>query len=103
MADIQGQAQFKFYPPSEFISQEKSSNLARSVEDLENFWLHEKDGQLYGFLLAIVEKPLIENILWKTEGNQIRAAKILGINRNTLHSKIKKLDINIRNFKNSRF
>ncbi|MBU0959440.1 MAG: helix-turn-helix domain-containing protein, partial [Nanoarchaeota archaeon] len=41
--------------------------------------------------IAVIEKPLIENILYRTEGNQLKAAKILGINRNTLHTKIKKL------------
>jgi two-component system, NtrC family, nitrogen regulation response regulator GlnG len=32
-------------------------------------------------------------VLEKTKGNQIRAAKMLGINRNTLHKKIKELKI----------
>jgi len=51
-------------------------------------------------LLKAVERPLIENILRRTHGNQLKAAKLLGINRNTLSSKIKKLKIEIGSFKN---
>jgi len=80
-------------------SQNRPLKLAKAIEDAENFFLYEKEGKLYKFLLNIVEKPLIENVLRKTEGNQLKAAKILGINRNTLHAKIEKLKINIRDFK----
>ena len=48
---------------------------------------------LYDAIIRRVEKPLIELVLEKTKGNQIRAAKMLGINRNTLHKKIKDLKI----------
>jgi len=80
-------------------SQNRPLKLVRAIEDAENFFLYEKEGKLYKFLLNIVDKPLIENVLRKTEGNQLKAAKILGINRNTLHAKIEKLKINIRDFK----
>ena len=83
-------------------SQNRSLMLAKAIEDVENLFLHEKEGKLYKFLLNVVEKPLIENVLRKTRGNQLKAAKILGINRNTLHSKIEKLKINIRDFRNFR-
>lgn len=48
---------------------------------------------LYDAVMNRVEKPLLELILERTRGNQIRAAKMLGINRNTLHKKIKELKI----------
>jgi Fis family transcriptional regulator len=51
--------------------------------------------KLYRFILATIEKPLIESVLNRTCGNQSKAAKFLGINRNTLHSKIKKLGIKV--------
>jgi len=51
---------------------------------------------LYSRLLREFEKPLIENCLSATRGNQIRAAELLGVNRNTLRKKIKELDIDIR-------
>ncbi|MBN1913276.1 MAG: hypothetical protein JW788_02635 [Candidatus Omnitrophica bacterium] len=56
--------------------------------------MEEKEGTLYRSVVEATEKPLIEEILARTKGNQLRAAKILGINRNTMHSKIKKLGIN---------
>ncbi|UAB77182.1 sigma-54-dependent Fis family transcriptional regulator [Erythrobacter sp. SCSIO 43205] len=57
-------------------------------------WLLAKDppaGTVYGSALAAFEKPLIEYALRKTGGNQLRAAKLLGINRNTLRKRITEL------------
>jgi two-component system nitrogen regulation response regulator GlnG len=51
---------------------------------------------LYTLVIERVERPLIELTLKKTHGNQIRAAQILGINRNTLRKKIADLHIEIR-------
>ena len=51
---------------------------------------------LYGRVLREVEKPLIERTLNLTGGNQIRAAEVLGINRNTLRKKIRDLEIEVR-------
>lgn len=48
---------------------------------------------LYDRVLAEVERPLIVQTLQATRGNQIRAAAILGINRNTLRKKIQILGI----------
>lgn len=48
---------------------------------------------LYHRILPLVEKPLIELTLQATEGNQLKAAYVLGINRNTLRKKIKELGI----------
>ncbi|MBI3439456.1 MAG: nitrogen regulation protein NR(I), partial [Proteobacteria bacterium] len=48
---------------------------------------------LYDRLLAEVERPLIAHALQATRGNQIRAAAVLGINRNTLRKKIQALGI----------
>ena len=59
----------------------------------------EKKGVLYKSILEAVEKPLIEDVLERTEGNQLKAAKILGINRNTIRTKIKKLSIDVNKWK----
>ena len=80
--------------------EDKFGTLAKAIEDFENFFLTEKKGELYKFLMLAVEKPLIESVLQRTEGNQLKTAKILGINRNTLHTKIKKLKIRVKDFKN---
>ncbi|MDD9899658.1 MAG: nitrogen regulation protein NR(I) [Alphaproteobacteria bacterium] len=51
---------------------------------------------LYSRVLYEVERPLIQHVLSLTNGNQIKAAEILGLNRNTLRSKIRDMDIEIR-------
>ena len=51
---------------------------------------------LYSLVIERVERPLIELTLKKTKGNQIRAAQILGINRNTLRKKITDLRIELK-------
>ena len=48
---------------------------------------------LYDRILREVERPLITLSLSATQGNQIKAAQLLGLNRNTLRKKIKELDI----------
>ncbi len=67
--------------------------------DLEESLYKDKQGQLYKYVLALIEKPLIENILRRTKGNQLKTAKILGINRNTVRAKIKKLGINMKDWR----
>ena len=51
---------------------------------------------LYSLVIERIERPLIELTLKKTRGNQIRAAQILGINRNTLRKKIVDLRIEVK-------
>ena len=50
---------------------------------------------LYTRVLHEMERPLIAMTLAATRGNQIKAAEILGLNRNTLRKKIRELDIEI--------
>ncbi|MFA5410825.1 MAG: helix-turn-helix domain-containing protein [Candidatus Omnitrophota bacterium] len=59
----------------------------------------EKQGVLYKSVIAAIEKQLIEEMLQRTEGNQVKAARILGINRNTIRTKIKKLGIDVEKWK----
>ncbi|MEW6170433.1 MAG: helix-turn-helix domain-containing protein [Candidatus Omnitrophota bacterium] len=63
------------------------------VIELGDSLLDEKKGKLYKSVVEAIEKPLIEQILKRTDGNQFKAAKILGLNRNTIRTKIKKLGI----------
>ncbi len=51
------------------------------------------NGTVYHAAQAAFEKPLFEWALQQTNGNQLRAAKLLGINRNTLHKRIVDLQI----------
>jgi len=69
------------------------SPLKEALIELENSLYLERKGVLYKSILDAVEKPIIERALERAEGNQLKAAKILGINRNTMRTKIKKLGI----------
>ena len=51
---------------------------------------------LYGLVIEQVEKPLIELALKVYNGNQVRTAQMLGINRNTLKKKIDNYNIKTR-------
>ncbi|MDN4632683.1 nitrogen regulation protein NR(I) [Sphingomonas sp. PsM26] len=51
------------------------------------------DGTLYDRIIAEVERPLIEALLMRHGNNQLRAAKALGINRNTLRKRLDVLGI----------
>ncbi|MBQ7249219.1 MAG: hypothetical protein IJS21_04235 [Deltaproteobacteria bacterium] len=51
---------------------------------------------LHDIVMRQIERPLIQIVLEKTRGNQIRAAEILGINRNTLRKKMQLLEITVK-------
>jgi len=75
-------------------------SLSAAVErQLKAYFAAHKDGLpaagLYDRVLREVERPLITLTLAATRGNQIRAADLLGLNRNTLRKKIRELDIQV--------
>jgi len=49
----------------------------------------DRPGDLYEFVMGEVEEPLFRAVMEYTDGNQSRAAGILGINRGTLRKKLK--------------
>jgi two-component system nitrogen regulation response regulator GlnG len=53
----------------------------------------EAETRIYEQLLERLERPLIQQMLHQCKGNQLRAAELLGINRNTLHKKMKRLGL----------
>ncbi|MDT7950080.1 MAG: nitrogen regulation protein NR(I) [Acetobacteraceae bacterium] len=72
--------------------------LATAVErHIRQFLAASRDGMpmrdIYDRVIAEVERPLIQMTLSATRGNQIKAAAMLGLNRNTLRKKIRDLDI----------
>jgi two-component system, NtrC family, nitrogen regulation response regulator GlnG len=75
-------------------------NLSAAVErNLARYFAGFPDGLpppgLYHRILREVEYPLLTAALAATRGNQIRAADLLGVNRNTLRKKIRDLDIQV--------
>ncbi|MBE7730887.1 nitrogen regulation protein NR(I) [Komagataeibacter sp. FXV3] len=85
-------------PPGETAGSGTAETLAEAVErHLRRFLSSGQDGMplsdIYDKVIAEVERPLITMTLAATRGNQIRAAAMLGLNRNTLRKKIRDLDI----------
>jgi two-component system nitrogen regulation response regulator GlnG len=68
--------------------EEKLSDLIERMGGLEK-------ADIYTMVMRRVEKPLLTLVLKKTNGNQVQASKLLGINRNTLRKMIKSLKIRI--------
>jgi two-component system nitrogen regulation response regulator GlnG len=85
-------------PPQEAPSAAGPEPLARAVErHIRQFLAAHDDGlassDIYDRVIAEVERPLIQMTLAATRGNQIKAASMLGLNRNTLRKKIRDLEI----------
>ena len=88
-------------PPSQAPASPGQSGpepLAQAVErHIRAFLAAHSEGagpsNVYDQVIAEVERPLIRLILAATRGNQIKAAAMLGLNRNTLRKKIRDLDI----------
>ncbi|MGH6930811.1 MAG: nitrogen regulation protein NR(I) [Dongiaceae bacterium] len=77
-----------------------NETLASAAErHLREYFAAHADGLpahgLYDRILREIERPLISLSLEATHGNQIRAADLLGLNRNTLRKKIRELDIHV--------
>ncbi|MEW5758946.1 MAG: helix-turn-helix domain-containing protein [Candidatus Omnitrophota bacterium] len=66
---------------------------------IDEYFLIFSKGEIYSKAILDTERLLIEKALEYSSGNQIIAAKILGMNRNTLRTKIKKLNIDIKVYK----
>ena len=79
----------------------KAQTLQQNVEEhLRNYFAAHGENSLppsglYSRILPLVEKPLIEMTLNATGGNQLKAAYVLGINRNTLRKKIMELGVEL--------
>jgi len=87
-------------PESAQVELHEAESLGAAVErHLKDYFAAHNDALpsagLYNRVLKEVERPLIELSLAATRGNQIRAAGMLGVNRNTLRKKIRELDIRV--------
>jgi Fis family transcriptional regulator len=74
-------------------TQEKPQPLSNAVQKAVANYLQQLNGQdvndLYELVLSELERPLLEEVMKYTRGNQTRAANLMGINRGTLRKKLK--------------
>ena len=74
-----------------------NQDLAACVKNALDEYFKDLDGQpphaVYDMVLQCMERPLLEYVLNRAEGNQSKAAQILGLNRNTLRKKLKQYNL----------
>jgi two-component system nitrogen regulation response regulator GlnG len=90
--------------PSYLLAQEKPASPASDVRDTQHFVrerLEAGSTNLYAEWLAVVERDLLTEVLRRTAGNQAQAAKLLGISRNNLRTKIRSLELKVDRFGSS--
>jgi DNA-binding protein Fis len=66
-----------------------ADDLERRLLDCVRGLKEHPNAHLYDLVVGLLEKPLFRAVLRETGGNQVRAAQLLGINRNTLRKKLK--------------
>lgn len=65
------------------------TSLRRYFKDMNG----EEPTNVYQMVISEIEKPLLEIVMEQAESNQTRAAKVLGINRNTLRKKLRQYQL----------
>jgi DNA-binding protein Fis len=74
---------------------DQAKEIEKAFQELDRIFLKGQEGKIYRIMLDALEKSLIKDTLLVTFGNQIKAARLLGLNRNTLRAKIRKLGISL--------
>jgi Fis family transcriptional regulator len=71
----------------------RENELSSTVRKVMKQYFKDLDGEkptaIYEMVVAAVEKPMLEVVMFQAHGNQTRAAELLGVNRNTLRKKLK--------------
>ena len=82
---------------SEGKSDARENELSSTVRKVMRQYFKDLDGEkcsgIYDMVVSAVEKPMLEVVMNQAQGNQTRAAQLLGLNRNTLRKKLKQHDI----------
>lgn len=70
----------------------RENELASTVRKVMRQYFKDLDGEktsgIYEMVVSAVEKPMLEVVMLQAQGNQTRAAELLGMNRNTLRKKL---------------
>ena len=82
---------------SEGKSDARENELSSTVRKVMRQYFKDLDGEkcsgIYEMVVQAVEKPMLEVVMNQAQGNQTRAAQLLGLNRNTLRKKLKQHDL----------
>ncbi|MFC3051062.1 nitrogen regulation protein NR(I) [Kordiimonas pumila] len=86
--------------PMSIMANVTGGNLSQTVrQHLDQYFDYHEDGLpppgLHQRILREIERPLIQKVLTVTNGNQVKASEMLGLNRNTLRKKIRELEISV--------
>jgi Fis family transcriptional regulator, factor for inversion stimulation protein len=78
--------------PAARVEAARENELSTTVRKMMKQYFKDLDGEkpcdIYDMVVNCVEKPLLEVVMFHAQGNQTRAAELLGINRNTLRKKL---------------
>ena len=70
----------------------RENELASTVRRVMKQYFKDLDGEkctgIYEMVVCAVERPMLEVVMFQAQGNQTRAADMLGLNRNTLRKKL---------------
>ena len=70
----------------------RENELSLTVRKVMRQYFKDLDGEkasgIYDMVVLAVEKPMLEVVMLQAQGNQTRAAELLGMNRNTLRKKL---------------
>jgi DNA-binding protein Fis len=72
---------------------EVSRVIAATIPRLVDQLTGARSARLYRHALQLLERPLLAHVLALTGGNQLRAARLLGLNRNTLRKRCRELGL----------
>lgn len=80
---------YRFHMSKDNIQDVVRKSLEKYFRDLGDL----EPSNVYEMVIFTVEKPILEAVMDRAEGNQSHAAEMLGINRNTLRKKLQQHDL----------
>ena len=75
------------------MGEDTSRAIADAIPALVDQLLASRPGRVHRDILSLVERAVFARVLAVTGGNQLRAARLLGMNRNTLHKHCRQLNL----------